>query len=519
MDQRRFALAQVWLCVCSCAIIVWHSWSLSRSVGDRGLSLQFAVRSHRRLARPIGSTLWRGNRYIDRDGILPYQRCGANATAVGPAPLHTQYTTGNATYDLVVLAASVWGQAHGARDAPDLHVVEILAFDTPHGEACKMGPGRHGVHCTPTMDASHAKHVGNVTCKFAFGDSRVSNAGEVRPHKTKGRVGAFVIVCPFPDGLFNAGGLPDLWTVTVSLGGGAVPVDICYDHVHKPIDIVLCTEPAYGFSRGSDFWGGDPPFAANQTMLDAFLTYHTEMMGAHVRFNDLDADTREAVLPYTSGGRVSYRPGWRLSPLAGAQDDWIARLGLSEAAGDAAAFEVLAYAACHWEFRYRARWAMMVSSVDNFVAPVQDVSLVRALKSADIADVSSMHVPTVEGFSLNGSLALASGANALLRYPVAGPDLAFGDTKHTPIIDPRHLETVWVHWATEYRPHGGRQRVSLSPKELLETLQLRTLHLMALTRPVRDKGGNRSGDELLLKRGAELQAHLEAAQTVGTPRT
>ncbi len=91
----------------------------------------------------------------------------------------------------------------------------------------------------------------------------------------------------------------------MSLGGGAVPVDICYDHVHKPIDIVLCTEPAYGFSRGSDFWGGNPPFAANQTMLDAFLTYRTEMMGAHVRFNDLDADTREAVLPYLLSGPLT----------------------------------------------------------------------------------------------------------------------------------------------------------------------------------------------------------------------
>ena len=155
----------------------------------------------------------------------------------------------------------------------------------------------------------------------------------------------------------------------------------------------------------------------------------------------------------------------------------------------------------------------MISSVDNFVAPVKEgTSLVTALRRADIANVSSMHVPTVDGFSQGNSL--TTGDNVLLRYPVVGPDLSFKDTKHTPIIDPRHLETVRVHWATEYRPHhhhgGGRGPPrSLDPKESLQTIGVRTLHLMALTRPERDRGGSRSVDGVLVTRGKELQGRLQ----------
>ena len=89
------------------------------------------VYRHGILARPSSRarTPWRGNRYVDRDGILPYQRCGANGSAIGPPPLHAQYTAANARYDLVILAASAWGQAHGAGEAPDLQVIELLAFD------------------------------------------------------------------------------------------------------------------------------------------------------------------------------------------------------------------------------------------------------------------------------------------------------------------------------------------------------------------------------------------------------
>lgn len=129
-----------------------------------------------------------------------------------------------------------------------------------------------------------------------------------------------------------------------------------------------------------------------------------------------------------------------------------------------------------------------------------------ALRQADTHDVSAMHVPTVEGFSSGDSL--IKGANILQRYPVAGPDLSFGDTKHTPIINPRHLDTVWVHWVTEFRPDGGRNRTSWGPEETLGKLGVRTLHLMSMTRSERDAHDSRPDDALFQKRGAELQNHL-----------
>jgi hypothetical protein len=347
------------------------------------------------------------------------------------------------------------------------------------------------------------KHVGNVSCGFSFGaDVEAVSTGVIRLHKTRGRVGAFVIACPVPDGSRTAADLPDQWKVTVSMAGASIPVEVCYDHVEKPVDVVLCTEPAFGYSRKAHFWRGDPPYASQHTMVDAFLTYHTELMQAHVRFNDLDDDSLEAVLPYTWNGQVSCRPGWRLSPLNGSDEAWIARVGYSKVHGHALAFEVLAYAACHWEFRYRAHWAMMISSVDNFVAPLEDISLVTALKRSGTQNVSAMHVPTVEGFSSGDSP--TSGANILLRYPVAGQDLSFANAKHTPIINPRHLETVWVHWATEFRPVSGLNRISWEYEETLRKLRVRTLHMMALTRVGRNVHGG-SADTLFLKRGAQLQ--------------
>lgn len=438
---------------------------------------------------------WRGNKYVSRDGILPYQRCGVNSTSLGPRPLHAAYSAANKTYDLVVLAASVWGNAHDGSVPPNLDTVEFLAFDLLRGQPCDLDKGRH---CMTAMNAEHAQHVGQVECKFVLGSSSSTTVGLIRPPTMDG-FNAFVIACPFPSRPHSAGSVPDEWIVTLSMGGATIPVDICYDHVDRPLEVVACTEPAYGYNRSSKFWGGEPRFAANHTMVDAFLTYHTKMMDTHVRFNDLDDGFFDAVKTYTLDGHVSYRSGWKLDSMPCSNADTPSSRSL--------ALEVLAYGTCHWEFRYRARWAIVLHAVDNFVAPMQDISLAQALRRASVDNISSMHVPIAEGFSQDNSLAV--GANILLRYPVLGPDNSFGNTRHTPIIDPRHVETVWVHWAYELRPTNDQPRIRLGPEEALHALQLHTLHIMAMTRPERDIAGLRRADPLTLKRGMTLQAYLD----------
>ena len=449
-----------------------------------------------KLGRDLGP--WRGNKFIAREGILPYQKCGANSSVGGARPLHTVYQAGNASYDLLVLAASVWGQSHSQSrnaHAPILETVDFLAFSTLRGSPCVLDSGSH---CETSMNAKHAVVLGEVQCTYDFGGSSpLTTSAKIRP-PTKPGYNAFVIACPVPGRSLSADDVPDQWTVSLTLGGAVVPVDICYDHVEMPVEVALCMEPAHGYARNSPFWMGNPSFAANHTLVDAALTYHTKLMGAHVRFNDVDADAFDAVLPYTWDGSVSYRSGWRLAPLAGPKN------GLYFLA---LAFEVLADAACHWEFRYRARWTAMISSVDNFAAPLEDISLAEALARAPIGNVSTLLVPIVEGFSKESSR--TAGSNILLRYPVAGPELAFGDTRHTPIIDPRHLETARIHWATDFRPHDGPPRRVMSPSETLEKVKLHALHMMAMTRPKRDKAGERSVDPLFWKRGLDLQAHLD----------
>ena len=445
-----------------------------------------------RLRRRLSHSHWRGNKYIARDGILPYQRCGVNNTVAHADPLYAEYQIGQASYSLIVLAASVWGQSRSAGKAPLVDAVEFLAFDTLSKRACALDTGNH---CMTFMNATHAQLLGEIRCEFDLGESNpVLSAGSIRPPKTPG-FNAFVIACPV-----DAAIVSDHWRVTLSMGGAVVPVDICYDHVDTPVEVALCMETAYGYSHNNSFWTGNPGFGGGHTMVDAALTYHTELMGAHVRFNDIDSDALDAVLPYTWDGRVSYRSGWRLSPLL--------RMPVQVAGQrDVVAFEVLVDTACQWEFRYRARWTGMISSVDNFAAPLEDVSLVEALKRAPIDNVSTMLVPIVEGFSKNRSL--TTGSNVLLRYPVAGPELAFGDARHTPIVDPRHLEMSWIHWATEFRPHDGHRRLTLGPQETLEIPQVHALHLMAMTRPERDKAGTRSVNALFWKRGLDLEARLE----------
>ena len=79
-----------------------------------------------------------------------------------------------------------------------------------------------------------------------------------------------------------------------------------------------------------------------------------------------------------------------------------------------ASCEVLVNAACQWEFRYRVRWTAMISSVDNFAAPLEDVSLVKALRRAPVENVSTILVPIVEGFSINGRRAFLKIASGLV---------------------------------------------------------------------------------------------------------
>ena len=121
-----------------------------------------------RLRRRLSHSHWRGNKYIARDGILPYQRCGVNNTVAHADPLYAEYQIGQASYSLIVLAASVWGQSRSAGKAPLVDAVEFLAFDTLSKRACALDTGNH---CMTFMNATHAQLLGEIRCEFDLGES------------------------------------------------------------------------------------------------------------------------------------------------------------------------------------------------------------------------------------------------------------------------------------------------------------------------------------------------------------
>ena len=406
---------------------------------------------------------WRDNHYIQQDGILPYARCGSFEAMDGTAPIIGRFRHLTTEYSLLILAVSVWGQSaplgHFGKlqGTPlELHFAEILVYFTRAGVPCERCTGNH---CKMPSD----KPTPKVTCSFA---PNISIEGKLHYATSVSFDMAAVIQCPFPP---SWPVLADQWQLTLSLGddNSQSDVPVCYHHVAESHEVVLCTEPIYGYDPQATFWKGNPAYAGGD-LFQAFMVYHQELMGMQVRVNDLQSSFEsplKALIAKHKWNGVSYRSKWQLPSLVDRNGVWD--------------YEVLAEATCHWEYRFRTKWFMIVHSPDNFVIPAKPNVSLAGLLSKISNNISSIIVPIMQGCSLQTP---RQGSNILAQYGRVGPPLAHGDSRHTPIGNPRHIHYSWIHWNIGRRKDKFEEIGYVQASELMQTM-----HAMALTRPEYDK--------------------------------
>jgi len=448
---------------------------------------------------------WKENFYIRDDGILPYAKCGSDSSFSDEEAVaifsQFRYKGNNQLYDILVLAASLWGESEENGRPLSFRVAEFLIYFTEYDRECVKDEGNH---CQlPYLDPS----LLDLTCKFEFSQTLFT-------YETKGFVrlientkdpkaqSVAVALCPMQDlamtSLFwtdnNQYHFLDLWTVSLTINESIpIRVPMCYQHVSakQTISAVLCTQPMYGYDTGHNnpFWTGSPPYR-NHTLLHAFLYHHIYSLGMHVRFNDLTMEfSRHLKLLNIDNQWLSYRPNWKIERLPHNTATY--------------AFEILAESVCHWDFRLRARWSMIVHSVDNFVLPNHTGLFSETLDTLP-ADVSSVVVPIVQGISC---CMPREGHNILQQYSRIGPSLSFDDSRHTPLCNPRHVYSTWVHWNTGRNPLLFKREIDFI--EAYELLKLQTLHVMALTRPQLDVYELGRSHDALNEYGRLLERHIK----------
>jgi hypothetical protein len=91
----------------------------------------------------LGNLRWRGNQYIQEEGLLPYQRCNSNNGWLGAEKVSHSFKYQSKTYDLVSTAASVWGNSDIYGKPTELRCIEILAYFTARGRECMIDPDKH----------------------------------------------------------------------------------------------------------------------------------------------------------------------------------------------------------------------------------------------------------------------------------------------------------------------------------------------------------------------------------------
>ena len=217
----------------------------------------------------------------------------------------------------------------------------------------------------------------------------------------------------------------------------------------------------------------------------------------------------ESLPRYRDRVNVVYRPSWHKVLPKGQKslhDD-----------GASLLLETLAYTQGHWQNRFRARFVMIVHAADNFaMCAVANKTLSQCLGELDPNNISAVMVPTCTGLAVEGALRLASN-NVLQRWPRCheqspGRKTMFGDTRHTPVANPRHADYVWVHWVPGRRLPAFRHVIDFD--EAWDVYKLRTEHIMALGRNQSAGVPMHTGpagpyDQWIVGMGALLQSELE----------
>ena len=242
---------------------------------------------------------------------------------------------------------------------------------------------------------------------------------------------------------------------------------MCAIYPERVVNITICTQPSFGHRRNNSFWYGKPPYG-NHSILDAFLKYHTILMGAYVVYNDLRSESSDFISAYEKSGMISYRTGWILDELGD--------FGVYD-------YENLAETTCIFESRLTSRWVMIVHSVDNYVLPMEfNVTLSELAGKLDVDNINAAEVPIVIPHT---SIPLQLG-NVLLRWNLLGEYIPDRGGRHTPLGNPRLIAWSWVHWLALY-PKQLNTTKYLNAIDTFYKLNLTTVHAMGITRPELDE--------------------------------
>ena len=245
----------------------------------------------------IASSRWRDNNYVNEDGILPYQRCNADHFHPGAVPILSEFYVKDYPHDVLISAISTWGAAEPSGKPSGLNSIDILVFfntrDGPctnYDNHCCVNSTANSIDELPLITCSHeqeqvqgkwnftAMYNGNhhtsdkVVGEFIVEDYKVLRQNPLRPPSV-------TITCPFKQhSILSLDKFPLTLTLSDKFSmkkSTNTIIDVCYENVEELSDVVVCTEPLFGFSPNgtSPYWNGVPPYL-NHNLLDSFLLYH-----------------------------------------------------------------------------------------------------------------------------------------------------------------------------------------------------------------------------------------------------
>jgi len=425
---------------------------------------------------------WRGNNYVNEDGILPFQLCHANDFYPGSKRLFPKFVHDGKEYQMIITAATVFGRTNKFGEPIYVKKIDFLAFFQESENECDY----QKFQCL----VSRLRRRPRTSC--IFGNHLTLPGATYRVKKNQfvefptklGSAAVAVVECKIEKHIEEIREIfEDHFEIKLIIGDNneTATADICYQHVTKPKTLHICTTPQFGYENENDtFWYGSPRYSGYNN-LDAFLIYHTKIMDASVTINDLwgSETLMKLMRPYRalqnkSENEIRFRSNWR-HPKEFPKNNKGVYL-----------FENICQTTCIWESRLSAHWTMLLQAVDNFAYPISfNNTITDILKVVKKDDLIYAKVPII----LPGTDAShAKTGNILTRFNLLSRLLwyEFLEERYTPLGNPRKISYSWVHTMAIYDrfctiPENCWGKV-YGPMSAVKILGLATVHIMGITR-------------------------------------
>ena len=448
-----------------------------------------------------GRERWRGNNYIDHDGILPYQRCNSLHQSIGATKIFYEFSVHNRRYYAVNTAVSVWGSSDIDGKPTSINSIEMLVYYR-HADLSADCERDLGWHCKiPTKTTKSKKSIDDdysAWCHYMDANqSRFSIKGKLSTTASNAPYSGDIleanlirptasIICPITNLAILEN---DHFFVNVSIHDDddthindfekysptdVMSVDICYQHIESPSSVVICTEPHFGFelNHKNSFWYGKPPFHnGSYNLLDTFLKYHIDLHDTKVVYNDLLRQSFPAIKTYLNE--------WKYKDKVYYRDNWRIRYGHHGSKGhlieDIYDYEQLCETTCHFEHRLDAAWFIILHAVDNYILPKHyGDTLKNVVDRLDENEITTALIPVNFPIGID-SIDVSEKYNILQRYPFL--DMTEGyimDSRFTPLGNPRRCSWSVVHDISVYTQFYDPEKC-LNATEALKFL--RTIHI------------------------------------------